>query len=342
LTRSAGVKFLNGCSSIRNETAVVQKYIRNPLTFKGKKLEFRKYVVVTGFDPFRIFVFPNELLKISVKNYTKDVKKLGDPWIHLSRPRMMNCKSVEANSHNCYRGITTDSQKSEFDKMRVDMKKIRAEMNDAIIKVMFSAQKSIVDASYSKQKSRYNSYNLMAFDFFVETEHKLWLNEVNRHPGLGISAGRSVRNVISGALTLAGFHLPNTLSAEAKKLVLENFKGNYEISDPTFNSSLYELGVGQEDMEKQQKYAGTENGNAAAGILTGLTRAEIRHLMIAEDELNRVPEGVERIFPSPDMGKYLKFIETKPYNTVLFNEWEKKYGGFGDRKEAVEKLLSLI
>jgi len=40
-------------------------YILNPLLLDGFKMTFRLYVLITSFDPLRIYIYPNGLTRIS-------------------------------------------------------------------------------------------------------------------------------------------------------------------------------------------------------------------------------------------------------------------------------------
>jgi hypothetical protein len=68
---------------------------------------------------------------------------------------------------------------------------------------------------------------------------------------------------------------------------------------------------------------------------------DVRQLIIAEDELkrSRPAELFRRIFPSPGMSEYLKYVEPRNrYYYMLLNAWESK--GF-NKTEGIKRLVKL-
>ena len=60
----------------RHEQCVVSRYIDNPLLLFGHKFDLRIYVVVTCYDPLRVYVFREGLVRFATKKYSS---QLDDP-----------------------------------------------------------------------------------------------------------------------------------------------------------------------------------------------------------------------------------------------------------------------
>jgi hypothetical protein len=54
---------------------VISRYIDNPLILSGHKFDFRIYVVVTSFDPLRIYVYREGLVRFASEKYSNEAFK---------------------------------------------------------------------------------------------------------------------------------------------------------------------------------------------------------------------------------------------------------------------------
>ena len=78
----------------------------------------------------------------------------------------------------------------------------------------------------------------------------------------------------------------------------------------------------------------TEEGD---DILEELTPCDTRVLVHSEEELSQC-ETFERIFPTPDTGHYLQYIDTNYYDLLLL-AWERRHAK--DRQSGQDRLATL-
>eukprot|EP00040_Diaphanoeca_grandis_P029910 m.176030 g.176030 ORF g.176030 m.176030 type:complete len:593 (+) comp31841_c1_seq1:93-1871(+) len=71
-------------------SALVQRYVANPLLMRGKKFHLRIYVVISNVDPLRVLTFNEGLLLTASKNFTTDPRFYTDLQVHLSNSAMSN------------------------------------------------------------------------------------------------------------------------------------------------------------------------------------------------------------------------------------------------------------
>jgi hypothetical protein len=64
--RGVGIKVINKWSQLpKKMSLVVQRYISNPYLINGSKFDLRLYVLVTSFNPLRIYLYPDGLARFA-------------------------------------------------------------------------------------------------------------------------------------------------------------------------------------------------------------------------------------------------------------------------------------
>jgi len=79
-----------------HKKAVVQRYLHQPHLINGVKYDLRLYVVVTSFDPLRVYLFEHGLVRFSTSKYT--LKNLTSRFAHLTN-YSINKKSAKFVEH---------------------------------------------------------------------------------------------------------------------------------------------------------------------------------------------------------------------------------------------------
>jgi len=77
LSRGRGIYIIDDISevNIEEDAAIISKYVANPLLINGHKFDLRIYVLVTSYEPLRIYVYQEGLVRFASEQYTtKDAK----------------------------------------------------------------------------------------------------------------------------------------------------------------------------------------------------------------------------------------------------------------------------
>lgn len=60
----------------KNDNCIISRYIDSPLLLFGHKFDLRIYVVVTSYDPLRVYIYREGLVRFASEKY--DIEKFGD------------------------------------------------------------------------------------------------------------------------------------------------------------------------------------------------------------------------------------------------------------------------
>jgi tubulin polyglutamylase TTLL4 len=87
-------------SKIPKKPGVMQRYVTNPLLIKGFKFDMRIYVVVTSFDPLKVYIFDEFLVRLATTKFSGGSKQLSERTMHLT--------NYSVNKHNASYVKNTD------------------------------------------------------------------------------------------------------------------------------------------------------------------------------------------------------------------------------------------
>jgi tubulin polyglutamylase TTLL4 len=62
----------------------MSRYISNPHTIDGFKYDLRIYVLVTSFDPLKVYMFKEGLVRFATEKYSTNPKNLKKRFVHLT------------------------------------------------------------------------------------------------------------------------------------------------------------------------------------------------------------------------------------------------------------------
>ena len=62
---------------------MIQRYITNPLLINGHKFDLRTYVLITSYEPLKIYIFQEGLARFASEVYTTRIDK-NNKYMHLT------------------------------------------------------------------------------------------------------------------------------------------------------------------------------------------------------------------------------------------------------------------
>jgi len=204
-----GISVISGSQVValhKNKKLLVQKYIADPYLIEQNKFDLRMYVLVTGVDPMRIYIFKEGLTRISTSAYS--LRNIDNKFAHLTN-YSINKKSKDfkaasetfAGADNAA-GTTDDHCETEGfkwsltafkrwlakregeEKVAETFKKV----DDMLIKTMLSAESTITPQLHANANYRSNCFELFGCDVLLDSKLQPHLIEVNISPSLAGSS----------------------------------------------------------------------------------------------------------------------------------------------------------
>ena len=87
---------------------IVSCYIDRPLLIKSKKFDMRMYVLVTSFNPLRVYLYEEGLARFATEEYSNDPKVLKNKFVHLT--------NFSINKRNTKHYVRNDNKNGQGEK----------------------------------------------------------------------------------------------------------------------------------------------------------------------------------------------------------------------------------
>ncbi|XP_037344019.2 tubulin polyglutamylase TTLL4 [Pungitius pungitius] len=342
--RGIGIQVIHKWSQMpRKRPLLVQKYLHKPYLISGNKFDLRIYVYVSCYDPLRIYIFSDGLVRFASCKYSSSMKTLGNKFMHLTN-YSVNKKNSEYQSNSDDKACQGHKWALKalwqyLGSKGVNTTRIWEKIKDIVIKTIIGSEPYVNNLLKSNVRTPYSCHELFGFDIMLDEKLKPWILEVNISPSLHSNTALDVAvkgQMIRDLLNLAGFRIPQ--------------KEDVVAPCSSTSSSTSSLCVGTRERTKPEQSADEKVKRAfylaqryadqdfLSTVLDVLTPEDVRVLAASEDERTRVGQ-FERIFPSPASSRYLRFFECPRYLNILLDQWEQKY--WSSRSKGISLLTSL-
>ena len=202
---------------------VAQRYIDNPLLINGHKFDMRVYVMIASWDPLRVYVHEQGLVRFAtVPYYTAD--GLQNRLAHLTN-YSVNKKAAGFAKPTDASGAAAESGPASkwalptlftwLQEHGYDAAAAKARIHDVVVKTLLSVEADSTAASAGAFKwdsvrpgLGANAVQVLGFDVMLDADLRAWLLEVNVCPSLSSSSplDKAIKTqVVTDALHLAGF-----------------------------------------------------------------------------------------------------------------------------------------
>nr|KAF6498396.1 tubulin tyrosine ligase like 4 [Rousettus aegyptiacus] len=343
--RGIGIQVIHKWSQLpKRRPLLVQRYLHKPYLISGSKFDLRIYVYVTSYDPLRIYLFSDGLVRFASCKYSPSMKSLGNKFMHLTN-YSVNKKNAEyqanADETACQgHKWALKALWNYLSQKGVNSDAIWEKIKDVVVKTIISSEPYVTSLLKMYVRRSYSCHELFGFDIMLDENLKPWVLEVNISPSLHSNSPLDISikgQMIRDLLNLAGFVLPNTEDIISSSSSSSSSTTSLP-SSPRDKSQMTPEHFTAQKMKKAYYLAQkTPDQEFYASVLDVLTPDDVRVLVEMEDEFSRRGQ-FERIFPSRIASRYLRFFDQPRYFNILTTQWEQKY--HGNKLKGVDLLRS--
>lgn len=331
--RGKGIRVVHKWSQIpKRRPIIVQRYLSRPYLINSSKFDIRLYVLVSSFDPLRIYLYSDGLVRFASCKYSTTISSLSNRCIHLTNYSINKMNPFyQNNTGDNYQGHKWSLKTlwNYLKKQGVNVHNIWESIKDIVIKTIISGEAMVSSLTRANLKSPYSAYELFGFDILLDEALKPWLLEVNISPSLHSTTPLDVEikePLVCDVLNIAGFHLP--VKDDLMANVVNNHMEDGHYKPPNrycLDKRLYSQNLSGDEKLKHNYYCHRNlDMQTQQTILDILTPYDVRILLLTLDEERR-SGNFERIFPNYATSKYLRFFEQLRYSNLLLNQWLQRY-----------------
>ncbi|NXX48500.1 TTLL4 polyglutamylase, partial [Tricholaema leucomelas] len=330
--RGIGIQVIHKWSQLpKRRPLLVQRYLHKPYLIGGKKFDLRIYVYVTCYDPLRVYLFKDGLVRFASCKYSSSMKSLSNKFVHLTN-YSVNKKNTQYKSNSDETACqghkwALKALWSYLTQKGINSEAIWEKIKDIVIKTIIASEPYVNSLVKMYVRRPYCCHELFGFDIMLDENLKPWILEVNISPSLHSNSPLDVSikgQMIRDLLNLAGFVLPSTDSVTSRPQVTSDSTCSLGSALKEKPKAASEHSIGEKMKKAYYLMQKIPDQDFYSSVLDILTPDDVRILVETEDEFSRRGQ-FERVFPSHISMRYLRFFEQPRYFNILVTQWELKY-----------------
>ncbi|CAE8635222.1 unnamed protein product [Polarella glacialis] len=294
-SRGRGIFVLRDVSELPlNELSVISQYVENPLLIQGLKFDLRVYVLVTGYDPLRAYIYREGLVR-----FATDPKHLSDAFRHLTNYSINKdaanfVENSQVKADNVGHKWSISALNKHLKCTGVDVDLMWTRIMDLIVKSLLSVEPVVSARTQMTAPHSSNCFELYGFDVLVDADLKPWLLEVNLSPSMQAESPLdwTIKSaLLSDALNLVG------IDKVDRQTVIRASRSRSEVKRPSYGSGKSGQRPSQvpSHEEEAKVHVGGEQPNAADFRL--LEQGQLKTVARALNEMTRVQNFIT-LFPT--------------------------------------------
>ena len=191
LSCGSGIHILKSLDEEKDKKEyIITRYVSTPHLINEKKYDIRIYVLVTGFQPLRIYLYKEGLLRFAAEKYNLDLNSIENKFTHLTNTAI----NIDHKLYKKPDNVTDESSnewylntyRNYLRRNNIDVDGIFDKMKDLIIKIMISGEQRTRNITKNSKINDMNMFNLFGFDIIIDDKYIPHLLEVNTKPAMDI------------------------------------------------------------------------------------------------------------------------------------------------------------
>lgn len=341
---------------------IIQRYIPNPLLIGGRKFDMRIYVVVLSYDPLKVYVNDEGLVRFATEQYSEAVDTLQSRMMHLTNYSVNKqnpdfVQNLDGQGEDKEDAAVDDSGQPKaskwslkelqihFAREGLDFEAMWASMKDLVIKTLISVEEPLKaewvkttgceDGGWSARgpggAHRGSCFEIYGFDVLVDRSLKPWLLEVNICPSLSSGSPLDKRiktKLVADVLTLVGVHPPTALWKLSPGSVNwpAGQEGNVDSIMDEQEAATTATGcqLSDEEMAKRaRRLAACDSPHEALQLFDEAAW----ELCVEAHEEDMRSGGLQRAYPCPNGREYSDYWPEESYCNLVLRKWQEAGGG---------------
>lgn len=347
-----GIKVFSSSSKedlreLGRKRGIIQKYVANPLLIDGFKFDLRIYVVVLSYDPLKVYINEEGLVRLATEKYSSDVETLNKRTMHLTNysvnklsPAFVQNQDKKSNADedasdaeeqpSCASKLSLRELQGYFEKFGVAYEEVMDRIKDVVVKTLIAVEPSLRAqwsqsleleqeagwASVQGGVSPSSCFEVYGFDVMLDSDIRPWLLEVNISPSLSSGSPLDKRiktQLVADALTLVGFRPPSNVLRAAPGF-------------PSPDLHLERLPSATPSREELADKAARLSDCKPLEAVAQFDEFAWELAMNSHDEDMR-SGGLKRAFPAADSGRYTSFFSQETFGNVVLQKFYEAGGG---------------
>ncbi|GMF17119.1 unnamed protein product [Phytophthora lilii] len=333
----------------KKKAYVIQRYVANPFLINGLKFDLRVYVAVTSYDPLRIYLFNDGLVRFCTEKYSTSKSSMQNPFGHLTNYSInkKNAAAFQKNQDDAHADEAHALSSSKWSLQMLfkylqdqgksqELESFQHSLEDLIVKTFIAVEDKLASAS-SGNISRRNGFELYGFDVLIEGDSmKPRLLKVNILPSLSSSSPMDKR--IKTVLVSDLFQLVGIPIADGRRETQQIDKAKQDrlhgIKLPRQSSAGVTTTILRKEKEAQRRRRTLEElqTSASSVAMSQIDGEDLQLVKELEEELHRCGH-FKRIFPTAQsFDKYSELFDTWRYRNLLCMRWLQHTNQDGGRR----------